>query len=538
MSNKLVVMLLVMALTATVVSAVVPISLRMRGLGPALVGIVDDEYSDVFYNPAFVNQINGHRLYTNLSNLQGSGEDMFFDKFYYPKMTSYNLLGGITEKNGMKLGALLEFGGINSVTNGSYYWQEISGTTTDVETSLWSEHNNCTKTALNLLWGKQLAGYDFGVLAIPQWHNDTYKSTDTDIEWYTTPSYVDYEYDYSEYISSSKKFATPIVIGIISGSQENELSASLGYGYERETGYIPLDFLESELEHHISSYLESRYEEYWQGMTENNLGGFYLYFNARNKKRFEDYSLTYLGDISYAHQPTTMKFTDTSYSYTFYDTTLTSKRTASALANQSASGPMNRISFGLGFGIEKHFDIMNTNTMLATGFLPKFYTGSTKIKVDPYHHDSTYYRNYPDTLEYTVATVKNETGEIINRFSGLTFTFPIGLEIHPTSRLSLYLGASQNLMFNIKNIYEETWIDSGMVRTFHYTKPNDTTITYPIPANEYEFYRYEDKVIFSSMTSYHYGLGYKINDNVELSLLNFADLTKMYNWVLGVNLKF
>ncbi|MBS4016564.1 MAG: hypothetical protein KGZ86_09055 [Candidatus Latescibacteria bacterium] len=57
MSKNMLSVLLGIILTATIASAIVPVSMRMRGLSPALVGIVDDEYSDIFYNPAFVNRV-------------------------------------------------------------------------------------------------------------------------------------------------------------------------------------------------------------------------------------------------------------------------------------------------------------------------------------------------------------------------------------------------------------------------------------------------------------------------------------------------
>ncbi|MCX8015043.1 MAG: hypothetical protein N2748_03400, partial [candidate division WOR-3 bacterium] len=95
---------------ASVAMAIVPVSVRMRGLNPDLVGIVDDEYSDLFFNPAFINKIEGKRVYTNLSNVHNLGEDLFFNPNYYPDMY-YNLIGGIISYKAHKLGALVQTGG-------------------------------------------------------------------------------------------------------------------------------------------------------------------------------------------------------------------------------------------------------------------------------------------------------------------------------------------------------------------------------------------------------------------------------------------
>lgn len=46
------------------------ISLRLQGLGTGFAGVIEDEYTDLFLNPANINKIDGNRLYTNLSNIQ------------------------------------------------------------------------------------------------------------------------------------------------------------------------------------------------------------------------------------------------------------------------------------------------------------------------------------------------------------------------------------------------------------------------------------------------------------------------------------
>ncbi len=540
MSNKHVVMLLGVCLIASVASAIVPISLRMRGLSPALVGIVDDEYSDIFYNPAFVNRVEGNRIYTNLSNLQGYGEDMFFDKAYYPLLGSYNLFGGITEKNGMKLGALLELSGIDYLMSMSEYTKVINGSSTEIESTEASYRFKYTSTALNLLWGKKMSSFDLGVLAIPKWYADEYKSFYSDAIYDINSEITEYDYEYEESVTSEKSFAIPIVVGIVMGEPENEMAFSLGYGYEWESGIIPTDYLESELEKEISSWLAMRTDQTWKEEYLYDRGGFYLSANARNKKRFSDYSLSYLGEISYAHQPTNMSYLDSTYELTIYDTLSGAKLIESDIVKQKASGTMNRLALGVGFGIEKHFDIMNTNTMFAIGLLPSFFTGTSKMNVTPESYYSYYYRNYPDTLEYTVNSSTNEYLEITNKFSGFSITVPVGLETRLTDRLRLRLGATQHLMLKTLDSYNEVMIDSGQVSIYHRTKPTELTQTVQEPAGELDSYTWtsENKMNFTNATEYHYGLGYKVNDNVEINLLNFADLTKLHNWVLGVNIKF
>lgn len=540
MSKSILAVLLGLILIASTGQAIAPVSLRMRGLSPALVGIVDDEYSDIFYNPAFINKVDGNRLYTNLSNLQGSGEDLIFDKAYYPYFGSYNLYGGITEMNSMKLGALLEVGGYDFSMSGGEYSTEIENGTTYIDSVFGSWSSKYSSTAFNLLWGKKMSNFDIGVLLGPKGYTYEDKSIYTEISYTINPSMTSYDYAHEEMVSREKSFAVPVVVGMIMGEPQNEMAFSLGYGYERESGIVPVDYLNSQLTNDINSYLETRIEDYWKNEYAQKNEGFYLALNGRNKKRFEDYSLSYLGEITYAHQPMTMNYIDTTYQITIYDTTTGAKRIESSLTTQKGKGTLNQVGIGLGIGTEKYFDIMNTNTMFAVGLLPAFFTGTYKMTVSPEKYYEYYYRNYPDTLEYTISATDNETWEIQNTFGGLTLTVPVGLETHLTDRLSLRLGATQRMILKFNDKYEETLIDSGEVSTYHQTKPIVFTSTTQETITELDSYHstYEEKISFMTTTTYYYGLGFKVNDNVEINLLNFADLTKMHNWILGVNIRF
>jgi hypothetical protein len=77
--------LVVIALCATTIglaqsfwgSEVRDVSLRLEGMSPDLAGLVDDEYSDFWINPADILNVKGGRLYTNLSNYVSGDETQF-----------------------------------------------------------------------------------------------------------------------------------------------------------------------------------------------------------------------------------------------------------------------------------------------------------------------------------------------------------------------------------------------------------------------------------------------------------------------------
>ena len=39
-------------------------------------------------------------------------------------------------------------------------------------------------------------------------------------------------------------------------------------------------------------------------------------------------------------------------------------------------------------------------------------------------------------------------------------------------------------------------------------------------------------------TDYFYGIGWKVNDNLQIDLMGFSELTKLDNWRLSATLKF
>jgi hypothetical protein len=281
-----------------------------------------------------------------------------------------------------------------------------------------------------------------------------------------------------------------------------------------------------------------RNENFHKMESTSTSGGYYLALNGRNKKRYEDYSISLLGEVVYTHEPTDVDIIDTMYSSITPAPGL--KQEMSTLIKQKGSGPLNCFSLALGVGKEKYFDMLGTNNLLAIGLIPSFFTGNAKIKMNPVDTTIYYYQNYPDTLEYTTTSTSNETWECTNKFSGFSITIPVGFETHLTDRLILRLGVTQDFMLKTKDSYEDILTDGGsnFVRDVTQgTSLRDTTITEPAEELDSYYDKYENKVSFSNMTSYHYGLGFQINDNIELNFLNFAKLTELGTWVLGVNIK-
>jgi hypothetical protein len=526
-------------LMATIVMAIVPVSIRMRGLGPGLVGIVDDEYSDLFLNPAFINYVEGSRIYTNLSNIHNFGDDLFFSGDYSPDMF-YNLIGGITSYKDMKVGGLLETGGINYTGTDMNYSTDIIGCETYAD-SLESEMVcKDLNTSINLFWGKKIADYNVGVWFGPQFMDMEQSYDDVSMSHYwlfdTLGNVLDHEYEYEreQMANKAKTYAYPFMIGAISGTYEDELSANFTFGFDRVNGIIPVNFISSELTHEISQDLSSLDESYEYCEQKTDQGGFYLALNGRNKKRMEDHSLSYLGSIVYVHQPLTMTVFDTTYDYSDYETDYISLTATNT--RQEGTGATDYFALALGIGTEKKFDAFGASSMFAIGLIPSYFSGKSTMTMEPSETNAYTYYTYPDTMESTTFYSNGETYDYEYCYGGFTATIPVGLEMHLTDRLVLRLGVTQDMMLKFKDCDEVTMTDNGWTQHI-VSGPFDTT--YYEPANELDSYysKTEDKVTFNTMTTYHYGMGFKVNDNIELNFLNFADLTNLKSWVLGVNIK-
>ncbi|MEO0076192.1 MAG: hypothetical protein ABIK19_00775, partial [candidate division WOR-3 bacterium] len=204
----------------SVAMAIVPVSVRMRGLNPDLVGIVDDEYSDLFFNPAFINKIDGKRVYTNLSNIHNLGEDLFFNPNYYPAMY-YNLLGGITNIKDHKLGALIQTGGADwlQTEQGNYadVYRDINGNMIkELDSMNYEYKSKFTDFAINLFWGKKLNDWQLGAWAGPQFidyeESEKYKERQY---YYQNDTLFEYDLEQSEWQSREKTNAIPLMVGFV-----------------------------------------------------------------------------------------------------------------------------------------------------------------------------------------------------------------------------------------------------------------------------------------------------------------------------------
>ncbi|MCX7785108.1 MAG: hypothetical protein N2201_02595 [candidate division WOR-3 bacterium] len=527
-------------LTATIALAIVPVSMRMRGLGPDLVGIVDDEYSDLFFNPAYINRIDGTNIYTNLSGLN-SEPAYIFDPTYTPSMY-YNLIGGIATIRNIKCGALLETGGWNLKSTNELDSIEKVGVVKIIDSTKTEVVDNYINNTLNLIFGKKICNYDLGLMIAPQKINDEFINRTTTIHYqFSHDTMLSYNYNKNETKSKANVFALPLLAGVVMGEPENEMAFCFSFGYDKTKGVVPNNFMNASLHSLVSQSLTSLLKNFHEVIEKQESSGVFLALNGRNKRRSDEHSVSFLGEISYSHQPVKGTMTDTTY--TLNTQTSGQKIESSELATQKFDGALNYFKIALGIGGEKKFEAFDRQNIFAIGLLPSYFTSNLKIKLEPEFKAKHYYQNVPDTTEYIEKRNNGEYYDIKNCTGGLSLKIPAGLETFLTNRLVLRLGVTQEITLTLKDCSEMVLADSGETYerdVLHCQNPSfrDTIITEPQDELDSKRSKAETKISMSNATTYHYGLGFKINDNIELNFLNFAQLTDLRRWQLGVNIKF
>ncbi|MFB3895877.1 MAG: hypothetical protein ACE14V_06195 [bacterium] len=109
------------------------VSLRLEGMSPDFAGLVDDEYTDFWINPADILNVKGGRLYTNLSNYINGAETQFGGA-----SANEYLIGGVYSWENI--------GTFGAFFRNSYAEQEVGGVTVS-EDKYW---------AIPLFYGRQI----------------------------------------------------------------------------------------------------------------------------------------------------------------------------------------------------------------------------------------------------------------------------------------------------------------------------------------------------------------------------------------------
>ncbi|RLD15903.1 MAG: hypothetical protein DRI36_06455 [Caldiserica bacterium] len=117
---------MIFCLLVTSLFAIEPeeVSFRIKGIHEDLAGLVRDEYTDMMFLPYYILDIEGYRLYTNLSNLTSGNETALSDGgFSSPVVDNEYLIGGVVPFRRTKIGFI--FNDYGSLTPETFsFWDQ------------------------------------------------------------------------------------------------------------------------------------------------------------------------------------------------------------------------------------------------------------------------------------------------------------------------------------------------------------------------------------------------------------------------------
>jgi hypothetical protein len=545
---------IVLAVAVSLSFALIPWSFRYQSTA----NLWEDDY-DLIFDPARIPEIEGSRVWTGLSNFVTGGENLFSNG-----SVPFILLGGSTHFMGIFPAAVIDrssikdalFTGLEDPFEGLIYgegevstvtWQDtdddgvIDAQTTETEHRVAYDQNDIADYYAGI--GYQSEGWRFGVGFMRQESKNTYTDPENN-----------FNYDYVvEDLTDGPSFITRASAAgdEISSSADNEFRLSFWYDTEGWSaglmgGYAMINW-------DTEALIIGDSVVYTFGADpDDSLGGDYtiasMYDSLDTPESgtripvrlalFYDYTETAQGRFWVGYTMQSHSYTDGAIDFLtamsediygdstwLYDTTWTT---------YTGEGSNNTITVGT-------HQLFNVNDRLNLGF--GVIWNSASIFDSTYEvHDMVGVEDYDagDTLtndnDYVQTTTSSEDWVSITDGSTMSFVFPVGVEFYIINpKLCVRLGATHTLQFtDITNTDEMVDFDPMMVN-IEYGNGTDTTYyqdSGDIPSSS------ETIETTSSNTNYAFGIGWMVNDNLQLDFMGFTKLTDMSSWELSATLHF
>jgi len=518
-------------------------SFRLRGLGTNLVGFVDDLYSDLYFNPAYISRYKERYVYTNLSNLQGKGEATVFeqDDSEINKNGDFpsNLIGIVGGFKRYSIGGFWESSGHSfQITDESEYED--------------FQPNPALRTRSSNIFKGDFTGQSFTMLGIFRniGYIISFDKLGMDINWSAKNdttlldnptairTYTDEEKGEVKFPNNLLSFA----VGKIYKNDKREVSISggmmpqrLGINLNRIFPVLKKPFIDGGDEN------LTKFDEKDLGYMELGIKSYFL--NLRYKKIYTELDRFHQNNwiFNFAHYrlPLNIKATGEFIA----DTTITSsegsilsyrKNIIEDEVTGEGTASINSLTFG--FGTERHFDGLKSMSVIGLKF--QYIWGDFELdngpgrRTEEFHkffgeRDSTLYENVFNDNKITATRGKANT---------LMISIPVGLEMKLTNNFTFRLGANASIPISFDGNWKRTITDStntlisssGVGQS--YNPDNKPMFT------EEKVSKLKGKLI--NLTSYHFGASYKVSDSIKVDFLNFAEITNLKKWWISVVFKY
>jgi hypothetical protein len=545
---------IVLAVLASLSFALIPYSFRYQSTA----NLWEDDY-DLIFDPARIPEIQGSRVWTGLSNFVTGGENLFSNG-----SVPFILLGGSTHYMGLFPAAVIDRSsikdalptGLEDPNEGLIYgegqvstvtWQDtdndgvIDAQTTETEGRVAYNKNDVADYYAGI--GYQAEGWRFGVGFMRQESKNTF-----------TDPMNNFTYDYVvEDLGSGPTFINRASSAgdEITGTTENEFRLSFwydaegwsaglmgGYGminWDNEAlimgdsvlytfGADPDDSLAGD--YTIASMYDSLNTPESGTQIPVRLALFYDYTETAQGRFWVGYTMESHkykdGSIDFLSMMSEDIYTDLTRNY---DTTWTT---------YTGEGSNNTIIVGT-------HQLFNVNDRLNLGF-GVIWNNESVFDSTYEVHDVVNVYDYDDgdtisneTDDFVQTTTSSDTWIDMSDGSVMSLIFPVGVEFFIMPRFCVRLGATHTLQFtDITNTIEMVDFDPMMVN-IEYGDGTDTTYyqgSGDIPSSS------ETIKTTSSSTNYAYGIGWRVNDNLQLDFMGFSKLTDMTSWELSATLHF
>lgn len=519
-------------------------------------GIWEDDY-DLLFDPARIPEIEGSRLWTSLSNFVTGYEEHFSNGSvpyiliggsgnfggYYPGLVFDNsstktpLYTGLDDPYGNEMygdGELSEIDWID--TDGNGVFDERS-----VKTETRSAFDMDAERDFYIGVGRKLNDLRVGL----GYMRKQFKNTFTDPNYNFT-----YDTTYENLNVGELTYAAHAAFGgdDISSTSENDIifsvwndrkNMSIGFTAEYDMisakdeiivlgdSTIYTDPSDSTREYTAVSILDSLTQPQSGNRIALELKTFYNY-NENAQGRFYvgifTYKLDY-GDDAVAYYYSTREeisrdfLWDTTTIVTYYDGG--KNRKGVRLGTKQLFDVTERLKFGLGFfyGMSSYFDSTTAR--------------DTTVAVEVYD-DNDGKINDPD--DYVATTWYGETWMTKRTGSINSFAIPVGVEFYLAKPLVFRLGAEHSLIYNDYTTVTNL-IDYEPIRTRLVDGTGAVTETMIDPPSQPVGSEESDTETIPN-TDYFYGIGWQVNNNLQIDLMGFSDLTDLSAWRLSATFKF
>lgn len=524
-------------------------SFRLKSMGSELKWIITDEYTDVFQNPASINDLSSNWLFTNLSNQTGNLHQFlnYGNNNYQGSSGSY-LLGGFRQLLNWKVGLIFDYWkdkrwnskGYEMNTNFSENYYFSWNNHGDGEGTWITDYNNGTETksddyrvieekhgteydadnsGLNFkfILGKKIfgLGYEFSQYA----SNHPFGSNN--------PQYAFHSYTLMEVGTNSPKEAVTAIqkevneytnetfIHTFSLGAKKDLNSdvkldavgSLVYvseknNYEsRRKKQIDFDPDNDGVSFESYPYYRRYYDQYsYQGLStyKGNLSGWGYQFDGRCSKRLSDIiCLKLIGQLDYLPLKT---------DHYLEQSTTQESMTAFTQGNE----------FSDSYEMKRFGTLKEHNFSSLVGFGGSFQPSPELL----WGFGIKWYHNFNESI-YDLLSHNDANNNIYKQESKIRLNLialPIGFEYRLKEKYAFRLGA---------NTYFYSWKTTkaftGSEESDSYTQEQNIKSAY---LNSY------------NTTSYSYGFGYEVNKNMHLDIAGITNLTDISNLYLSLILTY